>query len=97
MSHAAQDRMAAQGVFVDGMPLDRKTVVLIACNDERTLGQHLRRSENSRARPALMSLIAAPEVTVSNSGGGLAKTLREARPETRHQKCAFHAFGRTRR
>ena len=62
-------------VYVDGIHLGRKAVVLIASDGERVLGWHLCRSENSRAWAALMSRIAEPEVAVSDGGDGLAKAL----------------------
>lgn len=84
-------------VYVDGVHLGRKAVVLIASDDERVLGWHLCRSENGRAWSALMSRIAAPEVVVSDGGDGFAKALGETWPGTRHQRCVFHAFCQVRR
>ncbi|HJA28987.1 MAG TPA: IS1249 family transposase [Candidatus Olsenella pullicola] len=84
-------------VFVDGIHLGRKAVVLIASDEEHALGWHLCRSENSRAWAALMSRIAEPEVVVSDGGDGFAKALRETWPGTRHQRCVFHAFSQVRR
>lgn len=84
-------------VYVDGIHLGRKAVVLIASDEEHVLGWHPCRSENSRAWSALMSRIAAPEVAVSDGGDGFAKALRATWPGTRHQRCAFHAFSQVRR
>ena len=84
-------------VYLDGIHLGRRAVVLIASDDEHALGWHLCRSENSRAWSALMSRIAAPEVAVSDGGDGFAKALRETWPGTRHQRCVFHAFCQVRR
>ena len=84
-------------VYVDGIRLGRKAVVLIASDGENVLGWHLARTENSRAWSALMSRIAAPEVVVSDGGDGLAKALRGTWPGTRHQRCVFHAFSQVRR
>ena len=84
-------------VYVDGIHLGRKAVVLIATDDEKALGWHLCRSENSRAWAALMSRIAAPEVVVSDGGDGFAKALRKTWPKTRHQRCVYHAFSQVRR
>lgn len=84
-------------VYVDGIHLGRRAVVLIASDDEHALGWHLCRSENSRAWAALMSRIAAPGVVVSDGGDGFAKALRETWPGTRHQRCVFHAFCQVRR
>lgn len=88
---------ARKVVFVDGIHLGRKAVVLIASDDEHALGWHLCRSENGRAWAALMSRVAAPEVVVSDGGDGFAKALRQTWPNTRHQRCVFHAFCQVRR
>lgn len=84
-------------VYVDGIHLGRKAVVLIASDGGHALGRHLCRSENSRAWSALMSRTAAPEVVVSDGGDGFARALRETWPGTRHQRCVFHAFSQARR
>ena len=55
-------------VYLDGIHLGRRAVVLIASDDGRALGWHLCRAENSRAWSALMSRIAAPEVAASDGG-----------------------------
>lgn len=79
-------------VFVDGIHLDRKAVVLIASDERHALGWHLCRSENSRAWAALMPRVAPPEVVVSDGGDGFAKALRGTWPRTRRQRCVFHTF-----
>ena len=88
---------ARRVVFVDGIHLGRKAVVLIASDEGHALGWHLCRSENSRAWAALMSRVAAPEVVVSDGGDGFAKALGATWPEARHQRCVFHAFSQVRR
>lgn len=88
---------ARRVVFVDGIHLGRRAVVLIASDEGHALGWHLCRSENSRAWSALMSRVAAPEVVVSDGGDGFAKALRETWPRARHQRCVFHAFSQVRR
>ena len=84
-------------VYLDGIHLGRRAVALIASDDERALGWHLCRAENSRAWSALTSRVAAPEVAVSDGGDGFARALRETWPDTRHQRCVFHAFCQVRR
>lgn len=79
-------------VYVDGIHLGRKAVVLIASDGENVLGWHLARTENSRAWSALMTRIAAPDVTVSAVGDGLAKALKRTCPGTHHQSCVSQAF-----
>lgn len=84
-------------IHVDGIHLGRKAVVLIASDEHHALGWHLCRSENSRAWSALMQRIAAPAMVVSDGGGGFQKALGETWPNTRHQRCAFHAFSQVKR
>ena len=84
-------------VYVDGIHLGRRAVVLIACSDDHVLGWYLARRENSRAWEALMSRIAPPDMVVSDGGSGFAKACRRVWPETEIQRCAFHAFCQVRR
>ncbi len=84
-------------VFVDGIYLARNVVVLIACSEEHVLGWYVARSENSRAYRALMARIAPPDVAVTDGGPGFQKARRELWPETRVQRCTFHAFEQVRR
>lgn len=49
-------------VFVDGIYLSHKLVVLIACTRSYVLGWHVARSENAAAWQALFDRIAAPDV-----------------------------------
>ena len=84
-------------VYLDGIHLGRRAVVLIASDDEHALGWHLCRAENSRAWAALMSRVAAPEGVVSDGGDGFAKALRATWPKAGHQRCVFHAFCQVRR
>lgn len=64
-------------VYVDGIRLGRKAVVLIASDGERVLGWHPCRSENSRAWAVPMSRIAEPEVAVSDGGDGRPRLIHE--------------------
>jgi hypothetical protein len=79
-------------VYVDGIHLGRKAVVLIACNDTHVLGWYLARSENANAWQALLSRIAAPAVVVSDGGSGFKKAVRAVWSGTRIQRCTFHAY-----
>ena len=88
---------ARQVVFVDGIHLGRRAVVLIASDEKHALGWYVCRQENSRAWAALLARIAAPQVVVSDGGPGFAKVLRQAWPTTRHQRCVFHAFSQVRK
>lgn len=83
-------------VFVDGIHLGRKAVVLIACTPDYVLGWYVARSENSRAWTALMQRIAPPLLVVSDGGGGFEKALRGTWPDSEHQRCTFHVFSQIR-
>ena len=84
-------------IYVDGIHLGRKAVVLIASDERHVLGWHLCRAENSRGWSALMQRIAAPEVVVSDGGDGFPKALGKTWPHVRHQRCVFHAFSQVKR
>lgn len=84
-------------VYMDGLWLARTAVLLIACTDEHVIGCHLARSENSEDWGCLMSRIAAPDVLVCDGMGGIEKARRAFWPETRVQRCVFHAFNQVKR
>lgn len=84
-------------VFVDGIYLARNVVVLIARSEEYVLGWYVARSENSAAYKALLARIAPPDVAVTDGGPGFRKACRELWPDTRIQRCAFHAFEQVKR
>lgn len=84
-------------VYMDGIWLCRRCVILIACTDEHVIGCHLARSENSRDWICLMGRIAPPDVLVCDGGGGIEKARRAAWPQTRVQRCTFHAFSAVKR
>lgn len=84
-------------IYVDGIHLGRRAVVLIASDERHVLGWHLCRAENSRGRSALMQRIAAPEVVVSDGGDGFPKALGKTWPHAHHQRCVFHAFSQVKR
>lgn len=84
-------------VYVDGIHLGRRAVVLIACTDEHVLGWYLAREETSRAWGALMARIAPPLMCVSDGGPGFEKARRRHWPSTEVQRCVFHAYCQVRR
>ncbi len=84
-------------VYMDGLWLARKAVLLIACTDEYVIGCHLARSENSKDWSCLMQRIAPPDVLVCDGGGGIEKARKASWPETRVQRCTFHAFEQVKR
>lgn len=79
-------------VYVDGIHLGRKAVVLIACSDEYVLGWYLARQECSRSWKNLLKRIAPPDVVVTDGGQGFQKACREIWPDTLIQRCTFHIF-----
>lgn len=79
-------------VYVDGLHLGRKAVVLIARTDTHVIGWYLAKTENSRAWSALMDRIAPPDVVVTDGGSGFEKARRHSWPDTQVQRCVFHAF-----
>lgn len=84
-------------VYMDGIWLSRKCVILIACTDDYVIGCHLARSENSKDWACLMQRIAPPDVLVCDGGGGIEKARRAIWPYTRVQRCTFHAFCQVKR
>lgn len=84
-------------VYMDGLWLGRKAVILIARTDEYIIGCHLASSENAKDWGCLMQRIAPPDVLVCDGGGGIAKALRAYWPNTRLQRCTFHVFEQIKR
>lgn len=84
-------------VHVDGIWLKRACVILVACTEDHVVGWHLARSESSQAWAALMARIAPPDVAVADGGDGFEKARRAVWPDTRVQRCTFHAFEQVKR
>lgn len=63
-------------LFVDGIWLAERLVVLICCSEDRVVSWYMAQSENSRAWSALMEPIPAPDVVVADGGSGFAKAVR---------------------
>lgn len=84
-------------VFVDGIWVARNAVVLIACTDSHVLSWHLARAETSAAWKSLLSRIAPPDVVVTDGGSGFAKAVAAEWPQTKVQRCVFHAFCQVKR
>ena len=84
-------------VHVDGIWLKRSCVILIACTEGHVVGWHLARSESSQAWAALMARIAPPDVVVADGSGGFERARRAVWPETKVQRCTFHAFEQVKR
>ena len=84
-------------VHVDGIWLGRACVMPTACTADHVVGWHLARSECSASWGALMSRIAPPDVAVCDGGSGFEKARRDHWPQTRVQRCTFHAFCQVKR
>ena len=84
-------------LFVDGIWLAERLVVLICCSEDRVVSWYMAQSENSRAWSALMDPIPAPDVVVTDGGSGFAKAVRATWPRTKVQRCVFHAFCQVKR
>ncbi|NHM15673.1 IS1249 family transposase [Eggerthellaceae bacterium zg-887] len=84
-------------VFVDGIYVTRKLVVLIACSREHVLAWHLAQSECSSAWAALMTKVPAPAMVVTDGGSGFRKAARAVWPNTRVQRCLVHVSRQVKR
>ena len=61
------------------------------------LSWYMAKAETTRAWRALLSRIAPPEVVVTDGGSGFASAVAAEWPETRVQRCLFHAFCQVKR
>ena len=77
-------------VFVDGIYVTKKLVVLIACSKDHVLAWHLAESECFAAWAALMLKVPAPMMVVTDGGSGFRKAARVIWPTTRIQRCLVH-------
>lgn len=84
-------------VFLDGIWMQRKAVILIAVARGHVIGWHLAQSECATAWAALMARIPAPTMLVSDGSYGLAKAASVVWPQTRIQRCTFHVANQVKR
>lgn len=84
-------------VFLDGIWLHRKAVVLIATANGHPIAWHLARSEGGEAWAALMARIPAPAMRVCDGSAGFAKAASIVWPATRIRRCLFHVSGQVKR
>ena len=84
-------------VFLDGIWLRRRAVVLIAVAGGHVVGWHLAQSENAAAWASLMLRLPAPRMAVSDGSRGLAVAAKAVWPATRIQRCTFHAAAQVKR
>ena len=79
-------------IYLDGIHLGRKAVVLIARNDSHVLAWYVARSEHASAWGALLERIAPPNVVVCDGGSGMKTAIAKHWSNTRVQRCTFHVF-----
>lgn len=84
-------------VYVDGIYLARDLVILIASSDTYILSWYMARAETSKAWEALLAPIPAPTLVVTDGGPGFQKAQKKVWPDTRVQRCVFHAFCQVKR
>jgi len=84
-------------VFLDGIWLRRKAVVLIAVAGGHVVAWHLARTECAAAWAALMLRVPAPAMAVSDGSPGFARAAGAVWPGTRIQRCTFHAANQVKR
>lgn len=84
-------------IYMDGLWLSRRCVMLIAMSDTHVLGCHVARSESSYEWQCLMERICAPDVLVCDRAGGLEKARRALWPQIAVQRCTYHAFCQVKR
>ena len=77
-------------IYIDGIYISRKTVVLIATTDEYVLSWHLAESENTVAYMALLRKIAPHDMVIADGGSGFQTALKKTWPTTLYQRCLFH-------
>lgn len=77
-------------VFVDGIYISKKLVVLIACSKDHVLAWHLAESECCASWAALLLKMAPPLMVVTDGGSGFAKAVRSIWPHVRVQRCLVH-------
>lgn len=77
-------------LFVDGIYISRKLVVLIACTREHVAAWHLAESECSASWAALMLKVAPPVMAVTDGGSGFKKAAKAIWPDTKIQRCLVH-------
>ena len=84
-------------IYVDGLYLTRKVVILIASCELGPIGWYLARSENSHAWGALLRRIYTPELVVTDGGTGFEKTRKRLWSQAKVQRCLYHVFCQIRR
>lgn len=79
-------------VFVDGISISHKIVILIACTIDKILNWYVTHSETTTAYSALLSRIAPLVTAVSDWRPGFRKTCKITWPTATIQRCLFHVY-----
>lgn len=77
-------------VLVDGIWIGTWCLLIALSDTGRVLAWQWCARESTAAWTALLTQIPAPGILVSDGGSGLPSALRQAWPETKHQRCLFH-------
>ena len=84
-------------VFLDGIWLRKRAVVLLAVADGYVIAWHLARRESTEAWAALMARIPEPVMCVCDGAPGFAKAASVVWPHTKVQRCLFHVAAQIKR
>lgn len=84
-------------MFLDGIWLRKKAVVLIAIADGCAIGWHLARAESASAWAALMLRIPPPKMVVTDGSPGFSKAAKAVWTTARIQRCRFHVANQVKR
>ncbi|WP_110587966.1 transposase [Microbacterium suaedae] len=76
-------------VLIDGIHIGSWCLLIALSDTGRVLAWQCCARENTAAWKALFEQIPAPGIVVSDGGSGLPSALRQAWPETKHQRCLF--------
>lgn len=77
-------------VLVDGIWIGTWCLLIALSDTGRVLAWQWCARETTAAWTALLDQVPAPGILVSDGGSGLPSALRQAWPETKHQRCLFH-------
>ncbi|NDR53678.1 transposase [Actinomyces sp. 565] len=77
-------------IFIDGMWLAHKWVLLVARSPTYVIGWQWAASESAAAYQALLADLAPPDLATTDGAGGALKALRSLWPDTPIQRCLIH-------
>ncbi|SPT53831.1 Transposase, Mutator family [Actinomyces bovis] len=77
-------------VFIDGVWLAHKWVLLVARSQTGVIGWQWAASESAAAYTALLAPIAPPDLVTTDGASGALKAIRATWPDTPVQRCLIH-------